>query len=179
MASKKKEKDFSGNKEQKNGSKFKLPDTLYGEYIRIGGNLTKNKRIDLLISEFEKLDDSEQMLVVAFAEALRNPELPEAAKIKYKDRVNKEQDPVSFTREHYGDFLGKGLTRAHIQKIDSSLYRGLVNWSQNHEFPSDFELPTLAERSDSRIRALADNSTNAEVALKRIRNLMTAALYRN
>ena len=65
MASKKKEKDFSGNKEQKNGSKFKLPDTLYGEYIRIGGNLTKNKRIDLLISEFEKLDDSEQMLVVA------------------------------------------------------------------------------------------------------------------
>ena len=58
---------------------------------------------------------------------------------KSRDKSLKESVP-EFIQRVYGDFLWKGLTRAHL-RIDSSLYTGLSNWLRNNNLPDWLDLP--------------------------------------
>lgn len=52
--------------------------------------------------------------------------LPSEAPILYKEREDKSQSAEDFTHYYYADFLGKGLTRATLKKLDKSLYGMLM-----------------------------------------------------
>lgn len=49
--------------------------------------------------------------------------LPSVAPALWEEReTGRKVSPAEFIRKHYGSWLGKGLTRAHIGKLDAKLY---------------------------------------------------------
>ncbi|MDQ0462963.1 hypothetical protein QO010_000711 [Caulobacter ginsengisoli] len=63
------------------------------------------------------------------------------------DREGKET-PIEFIRRHYTPWLGKGLHRGDIRRLDRPLYNALGNYLANHPMPDDIDLPTLQEYND-------------------------------
>lgn len=56
-------------------------------------------------------------------------QLPDKAPALYKERDDKSQSAEEFTRQHYSEFFGKGLTRADLKRLDLPLYRMLMKGS--------------------------------------------------
>jgi hypothetical protein len=64
------------------------------------------------------------------------PTLPEEAPEKWSERTTgRAENPVAFIRRVYAPWLGKGLTRAHLSKIDYALYQAHAKWQERH--PND------------------------------------------
>jgi hypothetical protein len=75
------------------------------------------------------------------------------------DRLPKE-NPAEFTRRVYGEWIGKGFSRADMLHLDKPLYKALANWlsRQGNELP--FDLPTKKEVNNRWIDRVRDASTN-------------------
>lgn len=72
--------------------------------------------------------------------------LPAVAPALWLKRTNKQQQAPDFIEKTYGQWLGKGLTRAHIHKLDAPLYNALARWlTVNKTLPEGVKLPTQAE----------------------------------
>ena len=84
----------------------------------------------------------------AGADAMRRPkqsdkEPPTVAPTLWLDRKNRDENPVDFVRRVYARWLGRGLTRAHIRKLDRSLYLALYFFiARGGILPPGFDLPT-------------------------------------
>lgn len=75
--------------------------------------------------------------------------LPTKAPTLWVERkTGREVSPVDFIHQHYGSWLGKGLTRAHIGQLDKPLYAALAVWVRRHGWPDDLNLPTQRELTD-------------------------------
>jgi hypothetical protein len=95
------------------------------------------------------------------------PNLPEKALLLWKDgreitlhrasggERKHVRNPIQFLRATYGRWIGRGLTRRHINMLDPDLYRALSVWEHRHPEDRITDLPTLAEEIDARIAALA------------------------
>lgn len=60
------------------------------------------------------------------------------------------ETPPEFVQRVYGEWLGHGLTKAHIRKLDPKLAVAINNWLSRpgNEWPADVDLPTLKEQND-------------------------------
>jgi hypothetical protein len=63
---------------------------------------------------------------------------------QWRDRRG-DVTPPQFVRRHYRHYLGKGLTRAILRKLDERLYHSLAAWVRRH--PED-DIPELGKRAD-------------------------------
>jgi hypothetical protein len=88
--------------------------------------------------------------------AVRQSETPERPPALLIDRKNKSETPIEFIVRGYRRWLGRGLTRAHLRKLDMGLYDALKHWLRENKPPADFDLPTKSEMIDRRL-ALADS----------------------
>lgn len=68
------------------------------------------------------------------------------------------ETPPEFVERVYGQWLGKGLTRATIRTLDPTLYQAIVNWSRKNEWPIEVDLPTLKEQNSRDIARLSQGS---------------------
>jgi hypothetical protein len=83
--------------------------------------------------------------------------LPSEAPAKWLERANKGETPVDFIRREYSPWIGKGLSRIDIKRLDKSLYNSLCNWLTIHkELPPDVALPTKKELNDKKLEAAPD-----------------------
>lgn len=84
------------------------------------------------------------------------PKLPSTAPTYWADR-NPEgaMNPAEFTRAIYGRWIGNGLTRQQLRKLDYPLYRALSVWESRHPDDRIKELPTITEVVDRKIAALS------------------------
>jgi hypothetical protein len=57
------------------------------------------------------------------------------------------ETPPDFMRRNYAQWLGKGLTRADIRRLDKPLSTALDNWLRRNPMPDDLDLPTLKEQN--------------------------------
>lgn len=98
---------------------------------------------DKLLQVFPELGQSPSSAVVS-----PSP-LPSTAPEKYQG-LRGPETPPAFVQRVYGEWLGHGLTRAHIRKLDSKLYDAINNWLSRpgNEWPADVDLPTLKELND-------------------------------
>lgn len=82
-----------------------------------------------------------------------------APELWQKGRGNPETPP-QFIERVYGEWLGRGLNRAHVGHLDPGLYRALYNWLAKPEntLPEGFDLPTLAEQTTRTIDRLTAQS---------------------
>lgn len=110
-----------------------------------------------------------------FPEIPRRPPLPERAPALWRKPKETDPDfdpsddreckhpgdtPPDFIRRHYGPWLGNGLTRADIRRLDPPLYMALANWLRHNELPTDLDLPTLKEENDRWVeRARSEGQT--------------------
>ena len=75
--------------------------------------------------------------------------LPTKAPALWAERkTGREVSPVDFIHQHYGPWLGKGLTRAHIGQLDKPLYTALAGWVGRNGWPEGLNLPTQRELTD-------------------------------
>lgn len=84
-------------------------------------------------------------------------ELPTTAPELWSARAGRKENPIVFIRRVYGSWLGQGLTRAHIRRLDLPLYRALSVWLTRHRGASMPELPSRSEAIDRTIETLAED----------------------
>jgi hypothetical protein len=53
----------------------------------------------------------------------------------------RQADLPGFLREHYGAYIGKGLTMAAIKKLDEPLYWAIHHARKTHALPEDLVIP--------------------------------------
>jgi hypothetical protein len=81
----------------------------------------------------------------------QQPVLPAQAPAKWRERSKKSETPLEFIAREYGQWLGKGLTRAHLRQLDMSLYDALKHWLRSNTSPPGFDLPTKYEMVDRQV----------------------------
>ena len=93
-------------------------------------------------------------------------ELPSAAPETYQGLAGPETPP-EFVQRVYGPWLGHGLTRAHIRKLDWTLYQAIINWQSRpqNSWPADVDLPTKAEQITRDLEALRERAPDGRIAL--------------
>jgi hypothetical protein len=84
--------------------------------------------------------------------------LPKRAPEYWLKRESPSENPVAFIQRAYRPWLGRGLTRAHLRQLDSSLYEALKRWLKTNEWPADVDLPTKKELIDRRVAEAQDLS---------------------
>jgi hypothetical protein len=87
------------------------------------------------------------------------PPLPTKAPALWAERTSgREVSPVDFIRAHYGPWIGNGLTRVELKRLDAKLYAAYATWISKHRNPQDdLRIPTKSEMLMS-IAAVIDPS---------------------
>jgi hypothetical protein len=57
------------------------------------------------------------------------------------------ETPPDFIKRNYAEWLGKGITRADVRRLDKPLSTALDNWLRRNPMPDDLDLPTLKEQN--------------------------------
>lgn len=79
--------------------------------------------------------------------------MPATAPANWLDRANRDENPVEFIRRVYGPWLGKGLSRPSIRRLDKSLYLALYRFLANGGiWPTDLDLPTKKQQNDRELK---------------------------
>lgn len=74
------------------------------------------------------------------------PDLPTLAPVLWADR-NPGEHAGDFTRRVYGPWLGKGMTRNLLRKLDNPLFQALYR-AYGSDLPDDLPLPTKKDEND-------------------------------
>jgi hypothetical protein len=98
--------------------------------------------------------------------------LPATPPAKWLDRKDRTESPIDFIRRDYSPWLGKGLTRADIRRLDKSLYAALTNWLSEHKkLPEDVDLPTKKQMNDRIVEQLGHVSVKLPADARELRRL--------
>ncbi len=75
------------------------------------------------------------------------------------------ETPPAFVARVYGEWLGHGLTRAHIRKLDSKLSVAIDNWLSRpgNQWPAEVDLPTKAEQTSRDLDALRSRAPDGRI----------------
>lgn len=90
------------------------------------------------------------------------PLLPQTAPEIYQG-LRGPETPPQFVQRVYIDYLGAGLTRAHIRKLDPGLAQAINNWSRKNNWPEDIDLPTLKEENSRWVDRVKSQGLNQAI----------------
>jgi hypothetical protein len=130
--------------------------------LRVG--LERQKLIDQFTSEFpgvpilpflKRLFPEVQFDASVAASDGNLSALPTVAPAIWASAKQAGDTPPVFIKRHYEPWLGKGLARPDIKRLDKGLYDSLNNWLRHNEMPADVDLPTLKEKNDRWAERLA------------------------
>ena len=109
----------------------------------------------------------------SFGEVARLP-LPERAPALWAEAKEPGDTPPAFIQRHYEPWLGQGLTRAVVRRLDPQLYMALSNWLRKNDLPEGFDLPTVKEENDRQVESVWAGTTlpRDPVALHRLGAVM-------
>lgn len=96
------------------------------------------------------------------------------------------ETPPEFVKRVYGPWLGQGLTRADIRKLDPKLSVAITNWLSRpgNAWPADVDLPTKAEQNERLLSAGPEairehlGKFTGQEALREAARINAAAHYR-
>ncbi len=81
-----------------------------------------------------------------------------------RDRTQR-QNPAQFVRRVYAQWIGRGLTRQKLGRLDSTAYKALAVWEHRHPEDRIIELPGITEVLDRRIAALSSEFSPEELRI--------------
>lgn len=105
-----------------------------------GGFVDENYINSQIAEVLKGLPREKRTLVFAFAEALKEPDLPAKAPELYANRERRSENPAAFIERVYAEFMEEGMPRAHLRRIDPKLYEALSNWLRKNELPEGVTL---------------------------------------
>lgn len=75
------------------------------------------------------------------------------------------ETPPEFVKRVYGPWLGQGLTRADIRKLDPKLSVAITNWLSRpgNEWPVDVDLPTKSEQTTRWVERIKQEGVAAAI----------------
>lgn len=92
------------------------------------------------------------------------PPLPDSAPERWKDRDSaRSENPVQFIRRVYAPWVGNGLTRPDLARLDPPLYKALGVWSHRHPDDTLPEVITLSQKIDQMVDELSDKYSPDEL----------------
>lgn len=108
------------------------------------------------------------------------PALPQSAPELYRNRKDPREGINAFLRRVYKAWLGKGMTRSHLNDLDSAAYTAYKNLLYYHGEDAGIDLPTKGEQLDldfAKLTAISDPVSRQAlddeiVALRRIHHLL-------
>ena len=114
------------------------------------------------------------------ADILDMPSLPKSAPELYRDRTDPREGITVFLQRVYQTWLGKGMTRSHLNDLDSAAYTAYKNLLYYHGEDAGIDLPTKGEQIDldfAKLTAVSDPVSRPAledeiVALRRIHHLL-------
>jgi hypothetical protein len=128
------------------------------------------------LAEHREMEQRPQSWVERVSGATSPPALPVEAPATWKHDKQPGDTPVTFIQRHYEPWLGKGLNRADINRLDPSLYTGLANWLRKNDLPDGFDLPTKKEVLDREFDA---SGTEFDQLRKHVERLKSAGRRRD
>jgi hypothetical protein len=81
---------------------------------------------------------------------------PKTAPELFRDRQDKDEDPLAFTKRVYTRWLGKNLHRSDIKKLDAQLYNALYNLDNPSEKLTSIGLLTKKQLNDVKLQSLTE-----------------------
>lgn len=135
------------------------------EYLTYISRLPVEERVKRL-EDYLKLPDSRSFSSVVFtvfpelksidvsaAEQSKSdlnapPLAPEKAPALWPHDKQPGDTPPAFIQRNYAPWLGRGLSRPDLKRLDRPLYVALSNWLRTNQMPADLDLPTLKEAND-------------------------------
>lgn len=93
--------------------------------------------------------------------------LPDVAPECYQRRTDHAEKPAAFIARVYRQWLGHGLTQAHLLHLDRPLYHALHNWLRQNDMPDWLDLPSKKQMIDRELaeKGVAQGETLAYPAL--------------
>jgi hypothetical protein len=107
---------------------------------------------------------------------VRRP-LPQRPPAWWLERQSKDESPIDFIRREWGEWLGHGLTKAHL-RADMSLYQALKHWLRKNEMPPDVDLPSKQEMTDRKLADLESLAVSHSPEQRELMRLKDAARRR-
>jgi len=153
---------------------------LYDEVTAFKDELLKIRELALSLPEDRYLAEAssilEEIRKLAASPDAAGPQLPDIAPALWKDARLDGEAPPDFIKRVYEPWLGHGLGRNHVRKLDHSLSVALDNWLRKNAMPADLDLPTLKEQNDRALLALRGSDPDPEsFAYREISRLQSAA----
>src|SRR5690606_372997 len=105
--------------------------------------LSQKQPDDILIDLLEDLVRAMGLRAIILPAQPDVREIPENAPELYRRRNDRSENPPGFIRRVYGPWLGAGMIRADLLKLDRPLYQALQNWLRTNDMPDWLDLPTL------------------------------------
>jgi hypothetical protein len=125
--------------------------TLMNELVELVENEDSISSADK--STLKKLQTRIQFAITAGASATPALSIPQLAPAKWLERKNKDETPLDFIRRGYAPWLGKGLSKPDIRRLDRSLYLAIYTWTRaGGVIPPDFDLPTRKQVNDAELK---------------------------
>lgn len=90
-------------------------------------------------------------------------QLPSSAPALWKAAKLPTDTPPQFIKRVYGEWLGKGLDRPTVRRLDPSLGQALDNWLRKNDMPPDVDLPKAKERNAREIEQLRAASGTGDI----------------
>jgi hypothetical protein len=76
---------------------------------------------------------------------------PKTAPSLWKDRVDRNENPIIFTKRIYSEWIGKNLSRADIKRLDKQLYAAIYNMENPSEKLGEIGLLTKRQVNDLKL----------------------------
>jgi hypothetical protein len=76
---------------------------------------------------------------------------PKIAPSLWKDRTDKREDPISFTKRIYSEWIGRNLNRTDIKRLDKQLYAAIYNMENPSERLAEIGLLTKRQINDLKL----------------------------
>lgn len=125
------------------------PDASIAERMKLIGSEWAS-RIRMVFPELAELERAEAEGQNFWANCVskqqaETPSLPKEAPALWDRDKQPGDTPPDFIKRHYAPWLGKGLWRNNLGRLDPQLYTALSNWLRKNKLPEDFDLPSKRE----------------------------------
>jgi hypothetical protein len=81
--------------------------------------------------------------------------LPQKAPALWAEDRRPRETPPDFIKRIYEQWIGKGLGRPDLHRLDKPLYLAFAKWIERKGLPEDLDLPTASERTDRWVKKIA------------------------
>jgi hypothetical protein len=88
---------------------------------------------------------------------------PDKAPALWAEREDRKKNPADFITSVYEQWLGHGLTQAHILHLDKQLYFAFHKWLRSNDMPAGLDLPTRRQVNDRKLQELGVTPENPSV----------------